>query len=268
MHTLNQVKLIVTDMDGTLLNSNRELPADFFDILEQLHRRGIRFVIASGRPYPTLEMQFDAWKDRILIMAENGCCIVDNGELVHMQSLPIDRLAYLIGRCRQIPHAHAILSGFHQAYIFETTPKEAREEIGLYYKKVRYIHDISDIPEPICKLAVCDVTGAELHTCPYLSDLRPPYQATLAGYMWVDLSLHGANKGKGLAAIQQKYNISPDETMVFGDYLNDYEMMQQGYFSYAMANAHPDLKSVSRFETLSNDEGGVIHILRKLLASF
>lgn len=44
-------------------------------------------------------------------------------------------------------------------------------------------------------------------------------------------------------------------------------MMQQGYFSYAMANAHPDLKAVSRFETLSNNDDGVMHIIRQLLAA-
>ena len=55
--------------------------------------------------------------------------------------------------------------------------------------------------------------------------------------------------------------------MVFGDYLNDYEMMKQGYFSYAMANAHPDLKAISNFKTLSNDEDGVLYIIRQLIHS-
>lgn len=49
----------------------------------------------------------------------------------------------------------------------------------------------------------------------------------LAGHMWTDLSLATTNKGRGLTALQKKYDISPDETMVFGDYLNDYEMMKQ-----------------------------------------
>ena len=68
-------------------------------------------------------------------------------------------------------------------------------------------------------------------------------------------------------AFRPYYCISPDETMVFGDYLNDYEMMKQGYFSYAMANAHPDLKAISNFETLSNDEDGVLYIIRQLIHS-
>jgi hypothetical protein len=65
--------------------------------------------------------------------------------------------------------------------------------------------------------------------------------------------------------LQKKLGISPQETIVFGDYLNDCEMMQKAYFSYAMANAHPDLRAVSHFETFSNDEDGVMRIVRQLL---
>ena len=67
--------------------------------------------------------------------------------------------------------------------------------------------------------------------------------------------------------IQKKYNISYDETMAFGDYLNDYEMMQTCYYSYAMENAHEDLKAICNFNAPSNDEFGVIttieHFLKK-----
>ena len=267
MPALNNVKLIATDMDGTLLNSQRELPRNFFHILDELHSRNIRFVIASGRPYPTLAMQFASCSDKLIFMAENGCCIVNNNRLVHLESLTTEQLRLFTSMSHQLPQAYPILSGYHQAYIFDDTPAAAKEEISLYFKKVQYINDISDIHEPICKVAVCDVTGAEEHSFPLFSQLKPPCKATLSGYMWVDVGRSDINKGTGLAAIQKKYHIAPEETMVFGDYLNDYEMMQQGYFSYAMANAHPELKSVSRFQTLSNDEDGVMHILRQLLAS-
>ena len=71
-HSLNQVRMIATDMDGTLLNSQDQMPRDFFDILDQVHKLGILFVIASGRPYPTLAMQFESCMDKLVFMAENG----------------------------------------------------------------------------------------------------------------------------------------------------------------------------------------------------
>lgn len=266
-HSLNQVRMIATDMDGTLLNSQDQMPRDFFDILNQVHKLGILFVIASGRPYPTLAMQFESCMDKLVFMAENGGCLVNGDHLVHQDILDTDALSYLLGRCRQVPGAIPILSGFKTAYLFDQTSDDARKEIGRYYKKVQYIHDISEIDAPVSKVTVCDFKGAENNSFPALSDVRAPFKATLAGYMWTDLSLAATNKGRGLAALQKNYGISPDETMVFGDYLNDYEMMKQGYFSYAMANAHPDLKAISNFKTLSNDEDGVLYIIRQLIHS-
>lgn len=267
MHSLKQVKLIATDMDGTLLNSQHQLPEDFFHILDELHRRNIRFVIASGRPYPTLAMQFESCRDKLVFMAENGACIVDNNQLVHMGNLSDEQVHHLLALSEELSLAWPILSAYHQAYVFDATPASLKKEISIYYKKVQYISNLSDIHEPLCKITVCDPKGAETNSFPILSRLKPPYKATLAGYQWVDLGLSNSNKGTGLAAFQEKYHITPEETMVFGDYLNDCEMMQQGYFSYAMANAHPDLKAVSRFETLSNDDGGVMHVIRQLLAA-
>ena len=250
-HSFSQVRMIATDMDGTLLNSHDQMPKDFFNILDQVHQLGILFVIASGRPYPTLAIQFESCRDK----------------LVHQDILDTNALTYLLGRCRQVPGVVPILSGFKKAYLFDQTSDDAREEIGRYYKKIQYIHDISEIDAPVSKVTVCDFKGAEANSFPALSDVKAPFKATLAGYHWTDLSFADTNKGRGLTALQKKYDISPDETMVFGDYLNDYEMMKQGYFSYAMANAHPDLKAISNFETLSNDEDGVLYIIRQLIHS-
>ena len=96
-HSLNQVRMIATDMDGTLLNSQDQMPRDFFDILNQVHKLGILFVIASGRPYPTLAMQFESCMDKLVFMAENGGCLVNGDHLVHQDILDTDALSYLLG---------------------------------------------------------------------------------------------------------------------------------------------------------------------------
>ena len=155
-HSLNHVRMIATDMDGTLLNSQDQMPRDFFYILNQVHKLGILFVIASGRPYPTLAMQFESCMDKLVFMAENGGCLVNGDQLVHQDILDTDALSYLLGRCRQVPGAIPILSGFKTAYLFDQTSDDARKEIGRYYKKVQYIHDISEIDAPVSKVTVCD----------------------------------------------------------------------------------------------------------------
>ena len=75
----------------------------------------------------------------------------------------------------------------------------------------------------------------------------------------------GVNKGLAIKKIQEKLGIKHEETMVFGDYLNDLEMMDSAYHSYAMDNAHDDLKKVARFIAKSNDECGVVQAIKESL---
>ena len=85
-----------------------------------------------------------------------------------------------------------------------------------------------------------------------------------SGVNWLDIYSSNANKGTAIDIIQKKFNISKKETMVFGDYLNDLEMMENAYYSYAMKNGHEKIKEVSNFETdFTNNENGVIETIKK-----
>jgi hypothetical protein len=265
MYNIKHAKLIVSDMDGTLLNSRHELPSDFFEVLEKLNRKQIRFAIASGRSYPTLHAQFQNYKDQLIFIIENGCCIVDHDQPLNITFMDDAQLLHLDALCRQIPGVYPVFSCYQAAYIYRHTPDEANQIVHIYYENVRYIDQLSDIPETVYKVTVCDPVGAARHSFPVFSRLPSPYKATLGSNIWVDLGLENSNKGQALEMLQKKLGISPQETIVFGDYLNDCEMMQKAYFSYAMANAHPDLRAVSHFETFSNDEDGVMRIVRQLL---
>lgn len=72
-------------------------------------------------------------------------------------------------------------------------------------------------------------------------------QVVLSSDIWVDIIPLGINKGVAIQKLQKKLNIKPEECVAFGDYLNDYEMMQSVYYSYAMENAIPELKKVARY---------------------
>ena len=80
----------------------------------------------------------------------------------------------------------------------------------------------------------------------------------------MDLGKLDTSKGMAIKMTQQNLGISYDETMVFGDYLNDYSMMLEGKYSYAMKNAHPQLKEVANFITeKDNDNNGVVETIKE-----
>ncbi len=79
----------------------------------------------------------------------------------------------------------------------------------------------------------------------------------ISGQHWVDISHPNAHKGYALQKIQHQLGIGPEETLVFGDYNNDLEMMALSDFSFSMANAHPNVLKAARYQTDSNDQFGV-----------
>ncbi|MFO7720710.1 MAG: HAD hydrolase family protein, partial [Gillisia sp.] len=87
----------------------------------------------------------------------------------------------------------------------------------------------------------------------------------IAANIFLDITSLTANKGNAIKGIQKELNISPDETLVFGDYLNDLEMMQNTKNSYAMKNARPEIIGASCFITLfDNNENGVLKTIAQL----
>ena len=81
------IKLIASDMDGTLLNDKKEFPHDFDEVLDKLCEKGIHFVVASGRSYSTLKLNFEGKLDKLDFICDNGAYVIVNGELVSMSLL-------------------------------------------------------------------------------------------------------------------------------------------------------------------------------------
>ncbi len=81
----------------------------------------------------------------------------------------------------------------------------------------------------------------------------------------LDIMALQANKGAGIRHIQERLNITRDQTMVFGDFLNDLEMMDEATYSFAMANAHPLLKERANFLPPGNTDNGVVRTIKAVL---
>ena len=138
----------------------------------------------------------------------------------------------------------------------------------MYYPSVEVVEDLTALGRlpDVCKVAFYDEGDAQTHELPALrAKLEGPLSITLSGEHWVDVMKPGVNKGCAMRGIQQKLGISAAECMAFGDYLNDCELLQAVGESYAMENAHPALKALARHIAPSNDENGVMRVVRAAL---
>ena len=261
---MKDVKMVVTDMDGTLLNSNHEVSERFFKLFEDLKQQNIQFVAASGRPYYSIVEKLRPIKDDIIVVAENGGLVIENEKVLLSYIINPDRLIELYNLVTTIKDTYPIFCTKYQAFILRA-PEDMVNIFSEYYSKYTLIDSIEDITDEIIKIALYHSTNSETHIYPLVKHLKPELNVVVSGNHWVDISEAITNKGNALTFLQKQLNIKASETMVFGDYNNDLEMLKCAEYSYAMANAHPDVKAVANYETETNDNNGVELILEQLI---
>ena len=86
------IKLIATDLDGTLLDGERKLPAEIFPLIERLYSAGILFAPASGRQYASLQELFRPVEDKVVFVCENGALVKYRGETLFSRPFPPEHL--------------------------------------------------------------------------------------------------------------------------------------------------------------------------------
>lgn len=261
---LSQIKLIVTDMDGTLLNSNHEVSSLFFKLFKELKKYNILFVAASGRPYYSIIEKLNSIKDNIIVVAENGGIVIEQNTLLLSTPIKKDNLSKVESLVNSNSHIHPVFCTKSKAY-FKQASNGHIKLLSEYYPTFSVIESIDNIKEDIIKIALYHSEDSETYIYPLFKQFEPEYKIKISGKHWVDISDDLANKGHALELLQKTYNISHEETMVFGDYNNDIEMLKLGSYSFAMENAHPNIKEIANYKTKSNDNFGVEYILEKLI---
>ncbi len=258
------IKLIVTDMDGTLLNDKHEIHPDFWEIEDLLSKKGIMFSVASGRQYYNLESKFDRIKDRMLFFAENGTLVVHKGQELYVNALDSEAAMKFIEIGRKLEGVQLVLCGKESAYV-ECNDEKFIEEIKQYYTRLKIVEDLQLVEDIILKVTICDYKGVEANSYHSYKEFNNEYKVAIAAEIFLDITSLTANKGNAIKGIQKEMDISPDETLVFGDYLNDIEMMQNATYSYAMKNAHPEIINASNYITrFNNNENGVLKTIEQL----
>lgn len=251
-------------MDGTLLNSKHQVSDRFFELFKSLANRNIRFVAASGRQYHSIVDKLDPIREDILVIAENGALVKDKERELLVTPIEHHLKNDLLSIVDHIEGAHAMLCGKYNAY-FDGKSAPFLEQLKEYYSSYEILDNLHDVTDEIIKIAVYHSINAEEYIYPAMKGLESQVKVKVSGLNWVDLNHSNAHKGHALEKLMNAYGLKSHEVLVFGDYNNDLEMLELSDYSFAMANAHPNVKQIAKYETLSNDEFGVEHILEQLV---
>lgn len=258
-----KIKLVASDMDGTLLDSNKQLPSDFMAWVR--NHPDIKTVIASGRQYYTLVKDFLPIKDELIYVAENGGFVFEKDKIIYSNEMAKEDIRICLALIENIEGLTPIVCGAKSAYMKQAEENIYRET-AMYYARLRLVENLYEaaLQDTVVKIAIfVDEKKAE-PAMQYFAGLDEHLAAVLSGDSWIDLSNGTVNKGIAVEAIQKKYGIDKTESMAFGDYLNDVGLIKSCGESYCMENGHPDLKALAKYVTASNDDNGVMKVLQKL----
>ncbi|WED24655.1 Cof-type HAD-IIB family hydrolase [Vibrio sp. JC009] len=258
----DNIKFIAADMDGTLLDEKGKLDPAFFGLYEQLEENNIIFAAASGRQYYSLLKTFEPIKDRMMFIAENGTMVMHKGQELYSCTMGQENINNIINHARSIEGAHIVLCGKQSAYI-ETQAADALEEFSKYYERCHYVEDLLTVEDEFIKVAICHFDGTEEKVYPGINQMfGHDHKVVISARVWLDIMNSEASKGAAIENLQERLNFGYNETMSFGDYFNDVEMLQSSYHSYAVENAHEGVKKYARFSAPGNNEGGVLQVIR------
>ncbi|HJE89742.1 MAG TPA: Cof-type HAD-IIB family hydrolase [Dietzia timorensis] len=261
------IRLVVCDMDGTLLGADGRISLRTWEMIRAMRSAGITFVPASGRQYATLADLFADIHEGLTVIAENGTVVMRDGAEIAIEPLPAGVADNVVDVVRSLDSdCGAVVCTPKMAYT-ERDDEEFLREARRYYHALTTVSDLRDIPGEPVKVAIFTFGEAEKSVAPALvaAGIDSLADVVVSGHHWVDVMPPNVNKGVALERLQAALGVRRDETMVFGDYLNDLEMMDHAEASVAMSNGHSDVIQRSRYVAPRHDLDGVAQVLEHVL---
>ncbi len=258
------IKMITSDMDGTLLAGRdwgtRRLPLDFGETLDELDKRGIRFLAASGRTYPSVRQDFGEYADRIDYICDNGGCLVHQGKVVHEETISRRAMLKMIELTETIPNAHLSLCTARGTIrdFDEDWPGKQREAHCTFI-----VPDLRTIDEPLTKMSLVGEFNSYELKAELDAALGDELNFITSGGRFFDIMKKGVDKGSGIRYFRELWGIDRSECMAFGDEWNDLGQFEEAEWSFAMGNAADEIKRYAHYVTDTNANDGVTKAIWK-----
>lgn len=268
------IKLVVTDMSGTLLNADQQVDHNrLARLLQRLNQQDAYFAVCSGNQYRHLrEVMAPLQADNLIYVAENGASIYWQEQQIFDGALSAQQLADFLAnyqaKAEPLQHAYVILTGNDRSYTNQGVAPALLEQASKFYANLQPI-DLKQVHEPIKKISLAYSGGdAAEHVAALNAYFAGKLVAHDSGYGVIDVVRGDVGKAAAVAFLQQHWQIKPAETLAFGDGANDIDMLEAAGQSYAMQNAPDLVKAVAQQATeLDAEHAGVLATLETLLTA-
>ncbi|WP_138495853.1 HAD family hydrolase [Paenibacillus pinistramenti] len=262
------IKLVLTDMDGTFLDNSGEFNRELYkDVRKLLQDKGVHFAPVTGKQCERVEELFGEDAKDLWILGDSATRIKHNGEFVYESLLSNELGRKIIGLLEDLSLDHTIIACTRSgAVIKDTLPPEEIAVVRRSYAQVRQVSDFNEITEDFVKITVFDCALRCFETREKLSSFFESAYIVASDAAWIDIANANVHKGTTVEHLQQLLNVTPEETMAFGDGFNDLELMARAAYSFAVRNAVPELKDAANYITRSNEEDAVMNTIIQILS--
>lgn len=273
---MSKIKLIALDMDGTLLNSKKEISEHTYDVLKKAIEKGIYIVPATGRAINGLPDFFQNLDIKYGIFCNGASCYdLEKKELIAKTHFTIEEAISLLkigekydvcmdvyaGGCgyseaKYLDHFDHYTKDPGIQLLIRSTRKRLEEPLEKFLRRTQT--SVEKVNLFFCNLEEREVARQEF----LKTDITMPVSAL---YNNLELSKLGSSKGNALMQIANYLEIKKEEVMACGDGGNDLSMIEAAGIGVAMENAMPEIKEAADFITTSNNNEGVANAIEKFV---
>ncbi|MBN1640239.1 MAG: HAD family phosphatase [Anaerolineae bacterium] len=241
------IKLIVSDLDGTLVDANLTISLRLRQAIDRARRAGVTVTIATGRGYPTTR-RFAAQLgiDAPLICYQGAEIVLPDGTLLYRRAMPREHLRTAIALCES---AGWEISVYHDDQIYVATMQRDQAFYDRWFSLP--VHQVADLmaalPSDPIKfiIAAADQDQADQIEHALRTRAAGQFQVMRSHAWFVEGLAAEVSKGNAVAQLARRMGLHRDEVMALGDSGNDRSMVEWAGIGVAMGNASPDVKAAA-----------------------
>ncbi len=277
---MGKIKLVITDLDGTFLDSNLEPNQSNVDALKACREAGIPVCAITARGYSSSLRVLHLGGFRGYCVTSNGASLYDGeGSVLYKKTIPQDRIKRILEVClREQAGVFVIARGGtvicdelrrpvvanNKPIDISQWPKEHRPNRIQVKTLDEMVDQIQDDAELVC------IHARDEHSTfdgAFYRSIIESGELTLTSSHpgGLDIMANGVSKTEGAQRLADLMGLKPEEVMACGDHNNDIGMLRWAGIGVAMGNAQPQTKAVADFISLDHDKGGVAHAIYKFV---
>lgn len=267
------IECCVCDMDGTLLNSKRDISEGNSKALRELKAKGVEIILATGRTDLYVKDVVDRLEISAPVISSNGGMIrqLSTGQVLYHKYIHQGTAGRLTEACFEKNYDCIIYS---PDLVYHRTNSERIELFRKYNQRInpslqvplQEISQPSELPlGKILKFFIWNINRKQWEELQQRYNQEGHLTMISSEKNGFDVMAQGISKGAGLAFLAKHMGFSLEKTMVFGDNYNDISMLKLAGYPVAMGNGETEVKQVAKYVTRSNDEDGIAYALENYL---